>query len=76
MDYGKAYNEIEGLWKFGKNELRINGEGEQLFSTETVEALHIAKTVLGSIEQILWERDLAISQLTELGYGLGEKISK
>ena len=26
------------------------------------------------IEQIRWERDLAIGQLEELGYGLGEKI--
>ena len=30
--------------------------------------------VLSSIEQIRWERDVAIEQLKELGYGLGEKI--
>ena len=25
-------------------------------------------------EQVMWERDIAISQLKELGYGFGEKI--
>ena len=29
---------------------------------------------LGVYEQVRWERDVAISQLKELGYGLGEKI--
>lgn len=28
----------------------------------------------GYIEQIKWERDLAIRQLADLGYGLGEKL--
>ena len=28
------------------------------------------------IEQIRWERDTAIQQLAELGYGLGEKQKK
>ena len=28
----------------------------------------------GVFEQIMWERDIAIEQLKELGYGLGEKI--
>ena len=65
MDYKQAYNEIESLWKFGKKEL---------FIPETLKALEIAKTVLGSIEQIIWERDMAITQLKELGYELGEKI--
>ena len=27
-------------------------------------------------EQVVWENNVAISQLEELGYGLGEKISK
>ena len=65
MDYKQAYNEIESLCKFGKKEL---------FIPETLKALEIAKTVLGSIEQIIWERDMAITQLKELGYELGEKI--
>ena len=29
---------------------------------------------LGTYEQVRWERDVAISQLEELGYGFGEKI--
>jgi len=65
MNYKQAYKEIESLWKFGKKEL---------FIPETLKALEIAKTVLGSIEQIIWERDMAITQLKELGYELGEKI--
>lgn len=32
------------------------------------------KVSLGVYEQIRWERDIAIEQLKELGYGLGEKI--
>ena len=30
----------------------------------------------GSLRQIFWERDMAISQLHDLGYGFGEKIRK
>lgn len=30
----------------------------------------------GAYEQVRWERDVAIEQLKELGYGLGEKIRK
>lgn len=31
---------------------------------------------LGAFEQIRWERDIAIGQLHELGYELGEKIKE
>jgi hypothetical protein len=42
-----------------------------------VEAEYKDKFVFASVcEQIMWERDVAISQLKELGYGLGEKIRK
>ena len=37
-------------------------------------ALQMAINALGSIDQIRWERDIAISQLEELGLNLGEKI--
>lgn len=30
----------------------------------------------GVYEQVAWERDIAIQQLKELGYSLGEKINK
>lgn len=29
---------------------------------------------LGAFEQVCWERDVAIDQLKQLGYGFGEKI--
>ena len=46
------------------------------FSEEEIQALETAITALKQqpCEQIKWERDVAISQLKELGYGLGEKI--
>lgn len=75
-DDKQAYKEIESLWKYGERELKENGQGEQLFIPETVKALEIAKAVLGSIEQIIWERDMAITQLKELGYKLGQKINR
>ncbi len=75
MKYEDAYKEIESLWKYGKQELKVYGDGEQLFLSNTLEALEIAKNAIGTIQQIQWERDLAISQLKELGYELGEKIN-
>lgn len=38
------------------------------------EALKMAINALGSIDQIKWERDIAIKQLEELGIGFGQKI--
>lgn len=38
------------------------------------EALCMAIEALSSIEQIKWERDIAIKQLEEIGVGFGEKI--
>lgn len=29
---------------------------------------------IGVLEQVMWERDVAISQLNDLGYGLGQKL--
>lgn len=39
-----------------------------------LEAHEMAINALGSIEQIKWERDVAIEQLNELGLGLGQKV--
>ena len=48
------------------------------FSQESQErvtqALDHAINCVGAIEQIKWERDIAIQQLNELGYQFGEKI--
>ena len=41
---------------------------------ETKQAIDHAINCVGAIEQIKWERDIAISQLNELGYQFGEKI--
>lgn len=41
---------------------------------EAIEQLPPAQPKNGVIEQIKWERDVAIEQLKKLGYGLGEKI--
>lgn len=37
------------------------------------EALKMALNALGAIDQIRWERDIAIEQLRELGVGFGQK---
>ena len=34
------------------------------------------KVSIGVLEQVMWERDVAIDQLKELGYELGQKIEK
>ena len=39
-----------------------------------IEALKVAVNALGAIEQIIWERDVAIEQLNELGLSLGQKV--
>ena len=46
------------------------GCGKTAFRT----ALLMGANALGAIEQIRWERDVAISQLEELGLGLGQKV--
>ena len=42
-------------------------------SIEDLMAFDMATNALGAIDQIQWERDMAIKQLHDLGYGLGEK---
>lgn len=38
------------------------------------EALYMAINALGAIDQIRWERDVAVEQLKELGISFGQKI--
>ena len=45
-----------------------------LNAPNTLETLETLKRVSKAYEQCAWERDIAIGQLRELGYGLGEKI--
>ena len=44
------------------------------FSEKYKQAIDHAINCVGAIEQIKWERDIAIQQLNELGYQFGEKI--
>ena len=57
--------------KILKRYLNIMIENNSL--PDGIEAMNTAIIVLGAIEQIRWERDLAIEQLHELGGELGEK---
>ena len=43
---------------------------------EEVQALDHAINCVGAIDQIKWERDIAIQQLNELGLDLGQKTDK
>lgn len=62
MDAIKMWGLIDGL---------SEGEAIEILSDE--EKLPSAQPDSGYIEQMRWERDLAIRQLAVLGYGLGEK---
>lgn len=39
-----------------------------------IEAMNVAISALGTLEQVRWERDVAVSQLNELGLSLGQKV--
>ena len=45
-------------------------------NSDLMKALVMACEALGAIDQTRWERDIAISQLEELGLGFGEKTDK
>ena len=53
---------------------RMQEINKQLENDEVVQAIDHAINCVGAIEQIKWERDIAIQQLNELGYQFGEKI--
>ena len=53
---------------------RMQEINKQLENDEVVQALDHAINCVGAIEQIKWERDIAIQQLNKLGYQFGEKI--
>ena len=52
----------------------VVGEDRLYLNDEMLQSLDHAINCVGAIEQIKWERDIAISQLNELGYQFGEKI--
>ncbi len=58
--------------KILQRDLAILIENKSL--SDGIEAMKVAISALGAIEQFKWERDVAISQLEELGLGLGQKV--
>ena len=44
------------------------------FDLQTDNAFGLAICALGALDQIRWERDIAIQQLEELGLSFGEKV--
>lgn len=48
--------------------------GQFIIDEKWKNALALAISALGAIDQYRWERDIAVEQLKELGYELGEKI--
>ncbi len=56
----------EGISKATDHALSIVSEVEAEYKDKFVS--------VGALEQVMWERDVAIAQLKELGYGLGEKV--
>lgn len=57
-----------------KDHMIVHHMAEEPHCYHLTEALNVAINVLGAIDQIVWERNLAIEQLKELGICFGEKI--
>ena len=57
-----------------KNHMAVHHMKEGPQCLYITEALQMAINALGTIDQIRWERDIAISQLKELGISFGQKI--
>lgn len=67
----KCYDEMD------LEDARSQSFEEALSIVSEVEAEYKDKfTSVGAYEQVAWERNVAIAQLKELGYSLGEKIRK
>lgn len=62
---------IEDIREYSKNAVNILKRNDQY---ATAKAVEYAFSSLIALEQIRWERDIAIEQLSELGIGFGEKI--
>ena len=62
---------IEDIQEFKNNAVKIL---ERNTHYATANAVKIAFSALVALEQIRWERDIAIEQLAELGLGLGQII--
>ena len=60
----------EDIEEFKNNAVRILKNNTQY---ATAKAVEIAFNALGAIGQIMWERDMAIEQLQDIGLGFGCK---
>lgn len=62
---------IEDINEYRKNAIDILKRNDQFATAKAVEYAFSSLIVL---EQIKWERDIALEQLEELGYSFGEKV--
>lgn len=62
---------IEDIREFRENAISILKNNSQYATANAVEQAFSAMICLG---QYVWERDVAVSQLEELGLSLGEKV--
>ena len=62
---------IEDIREFRETAISILKKNSQYATANAVEQAFSAMICLG---QYVWERDVAVSQLEELGLGLGQKI--
>ena len=62
---------IEDIREYKKNAVEILRKHDQYATAKAVEEAFMSLACLG---QYMWERDVAISQLEELGLSLGQKV--
>lgn len=62
---------IEDIREYKKNAVEILRKHDQYATAKAVEEAFMSLACLG---QYMWERDVAISQLEELGLSFGQKI--
>ncbi len=62
---------IEDIREYKKNAVEILKKHDQYATAKAVEEAFMSLACLG---QYMWERDVAISQLEELGLSLGQKV--
>ena len=63
---------IEDIREYKNNAVEILRKHDQYATAKAVEEAFMALACLG---QYMWERDVAISQLEELGLSLGQKVN-
>lgn len=70
-----AVHDIESAEECGRCGEQHEHLAEWLKDYKRLLEQHPSDTVSrGAYEQVMWERDVAIGQLKELGYGLGQKV--